>query len=62
MDSSIPPVHPRLIEALKQRIPDRCPKLDTPDRQVWFDSGRASVVQLLESWYEQQIDPPDPKE
>lgn len=36
-----------LIKMLNERFPDRCPNIKTPDRQVWFDAGARSVVNLL---------------
>ena len=58
----IPNVSKALLAQLEARFPDRSPKLDTPERKVWFDAGRASVVALIRSWWEQVNLPQDPEE
>lgn len=40
-------VPPSLLVLLTDLFPNKCPSLDTPERQVWFLAGQASVVEYL---------------
>lgn len=51
---TFPRVTKQLVEKLSELFPDRCPRLDDPDRNVWYKSGQASVVRFLESVYKDQ--------
>ena len=39
---------------LNEIYPEKCPDLDTKDRQIWYDSGQRSVVKMLISVYDEQ--------
>ncbi len=54
-----PPVPKALLDALKARIPNRAPKQGTPIDQVWFDAGRADVVELIQTWFDRQFATPE---
>lgn len=43
------PIHQELIDYLDQAFPDRCPKIDMPDRAVWMAAGARSVVDFLKT-------------
>ena len=49
-----PYITPELLEYLERLYPDRSPRIDTPDRQVWFQSGQADLVRHLRSVFDQQ--------
>jgi|TARA_B100001540_G_C15551335_1_gene526027 hypothetical protein len=49
-----PPIDERLVAALAAKFPDRCPDLQTEDKQVWFNAGRADVVRWLALKLEEQ--------
>ena len=50
----MPLISKSLIEGLKVRFPVPIPELNTPDREIWFHRGAWSVIQFLESTYENQ--------
>jgi hypothetical protein len=52
--SPFPRVTKQLIERLQELFPDRCPRLDESDRNVWYKSGQAAVVRFLESVHKDQ--------
>jgi len=45
--TSIPVLAAELIDQLDATFPERCPSMSDPDRKVWFDAGRRSVVTFL---------------
>ena len=49
MDNETPPlaVPTELIVALEEMIPEKCPDLSTPDREIWHYRGMRQVVLLL---------------
>jgi len=49
-----PPVPANLIEALDERFPDQCPKLDEKDRMIWFAAGSRAVVDFLVEMHKRQ--------
>lgn len=54
-NKQLPPKIPQaLVDYLDKAIPDRCPSIDTPDRKVWFDAGRRSVVVFLQTLLQHQ--------
>tara|TARA_R100001594_G_scaffold61000_1_gene95005 strand:- start:368 stop:565 length:198 start_codon:yes stop_codon:yes gene_type:complete len=44
------------IDALDKLIPNKCPDLLEPDREIWFNAGRRSVVTLLQEIFDMQND------
>ena len=38
------------------RYIQKCPDIDTKDRQIWYDAGQRSVVKMLISVYDEQYD------
>ena len=63
MDPSKFPLIPLpLLKALEDLYPNRCPDLNTPDREIWFKAGQAAVVQFLKTQYERQTTPTPAKE
>jgi hypothetical protein len=52
--TKFPPIPVELLEALETRIPHRCPDISTPERAIWFDSGRRAVVDWLRAEFERQ--------
>ena len=54
MNSRFPAVAKPLLERLEELFPSECPRLDMPDREIWFRCGQRSVVELLLAEYEQQ--------
>lgn len=52
--STIPQVTQELVEYLEGICPDSSPSLDTPDRNIWFNAGKVSVVKHLRSLFDEQ--------
>ena len=49
-----PPIDEVLIRRLKEVYPDKCPSIDTPDREIWRYLGQVELVRMLESVYTEQ--------
>ncbi len=49
-----PPIDEMLIRRLKEIYPDKCPSIDTPDREIWRYLGQVELVRMLESVYTEQ--------
>ncbi len=49
-----PPLDEALILKLKEIYPEKCPSIDTPDREIWRYSGQVELVRMLESVYNEQ--------
>ena len=49
-----PPIDEMLIRRLKEVYPDKCPSIDTPDREIWRYLGQVELVRMLESVYTEQ--------
>jgi hypothetical protein len=43
------PVTSELVTMLDELIPEKCPDLSTPDREIWHYRGMRQVVHLLRS-------------
>lgn len=43
----LPPFSVDLIEELDKEYPDRWPRLNESDREIWFKAGQRSVVDML---------------
>ncbi len=54
VDDNFPPIDEAIIRRLNELYPEKCPDIDTPDRNIWFYSGQRSVVKMLESVYNEQ--------
>lgn len=54
MADKIPYIDVGLLRFLEQSYPDRCPDLDTTDRELWFHCGAVSVVKHLRRLHEDQ--------
>lgn len=52
--SDAPRIPPELVVYLKRMFPNRCPRLNDNDRDIWAAVGAASVVTHLEALLEQQ--------
>jgi len=53
--AGLPHVTDDLVEYLENVCPDQSPSLTTPERQIWFNAGKADLVRHLRSiWEEQQ--------
>ena len=48
------PLDEALILKLKEIYPEKCPSIDTPDREIWRYSGQVELVRMLESVYNEQ--------
>lgn len=51
---ALPAISPELIEYLEGICPDKCPNLSTPEREIWFNSGKADLVRHLRSVFDEQ--------
>ena len=51
---SVPPISKALMEYLQTSFPLKSPKLDTPDRLIWYDAGKRSLVDHLQAHYDNQ--------
>ena len=49
-----PPIDEILIRRLKEIYPDKCPSIETPDREIWRYLGQVELVRMLESVYTEQ--------
>tara|TARA_B100000945_G_C20412936_1_gene613593 strand:+ start:31 stop:216 length:186 start_codon:yes stop_codon:yes gene_type:complete len=49
-----PEIPHSLISKLKEVYPDKCPSIDTPDREIWRYGGQVELVRMLESVYNEQ--------
>ena len=49
-----PPIDEMLIRRLKEIYPDKCPAIDTPDREIWRYLGQVELVRMIESVYTDQ--------
>ena len=49
-----PFVTEELVTSLERAFPDRCPRMDYPDRRIWFEAGQVSVVEFLRGIHEEQ--------
>ena len=49
-----PFVEEGLLEYLKKVFPDRCPRLNQTDREIWVDVGAAKVIRHLSDIHTQQ--------
>ena len=43
----LPPIPDELIAALDERYPDRWPDIKLPDREIWYQAGQRSVINML---------------
>jgi hypothetical protein len=50
----IPNINADLVDYLESICPDTSPSLSTPERQIWFDAGKADLVRHLRSIFEEQ--------
>ena len=53
-DDLWPPIDEALIRKLKEIYPDKCPSIDTPEREIWRYGGQVELVRMLESVYDEQ--------
>jgi|TARA_R100001163_G_C4936102_1_gene109908 hypothetical protein len=53
-DDLFPPIDEALIKKLNEIYPEKCPDIDTKDRQIWYNAGQRSVVKMLISVYDEQ--------
>ena len=53
-ETKFPAVAKPLLEHLEELFPDECPRLDMPEREIWFRAGQHAVVQVLRAEYERQ--------
>ena len=49
-----PPIDEVRIRKLKEIYPDKCPSIDTPEREIWRYGGQVELVRMLESVYNEQ--------
>ena len=47
MENSIPSIPNKLVQALDDIFPDKCPRIEDSNRMVWFRAGQRSVVDFL---------------
>ena len=50
----IPSLDPKLIGALDERFPERCPDPEMSEREIWIEAGKRSVVRFLIDQLENQ--------
>jgi len=50
----IPNIDADLVDYLESICSDTSPSLSTPERQIWFDAGKADLVRHLRSIFEEQ--------
>lgn len=52
--NGVPYISAELIEYLESICPDQSPALSTPDRNIWFNAGKADLTRHLRSVHEEQ--------
>jgi hypothetical protein len=52
----IPPLGKDLIQALDERIPERCPDPTWSEREIWMYSGKRELVNFLIKELKEQED------
>ena len=50
----LPPITDELVAALDKRYPDHWPDLKLTDREIWYQAGQRSVVNMLLSQHSRQ--------
>ena len=53
---NFPKITKAQLKALDKLIPNKCPDLLEPEREIWFNAGRRSVVTLLQEIFDMQND------
>ena len=53
-DDLWPPIDEALIKKVNEIYIDKCPSIDTPDREIWRALGQVELVRMLESVYIEQ--------
>ena len=51
----LPALSQELINKLDKLFPDKCPLLTDTDREVWYKTGRRSVINYLQQTYDEQL-------
>jgi hypothetical protein len=44
---NLPPVDPALVEWLERKFPNKVPRIEDPEREVWAKVGEQRVIQVL---------------
>ena len=52
--SYFPTIDERLILALQEQFPDKCPDINLSEKEVWFIAGQDCVARWLERMSEEQ--------
>lgn len=55
-NTKVPNLSEKMVEALERLFPNKCPKLELTDREVWFKAGQASVAEFLRAEYKRQLE------
>ena len=55
-NTKVPNLSEKMVEALEKLFPNKCPKLELTDREVWFKAGQASVAEFLRAEFKRQCD------
>lgn len=51
-----PPISQELIDYLDTTVPEKCPDLDAPEREVWAYVGKRQLVRGLIAQFQAQND------
>jgi len=54
---NFPLISEKQVNALDKLIPNKCPNLLDTEREIWYNVGRRSVVELLVEIFRLQSDP-----
>ena len=49
-----PQIDEVLIRKLEEIYPDKCPSIETSDREIWRYGGQVELVRMLRSVYNEQ--------
>ena len=49
-----PQIDEELIRKLEEIYPDKCPSIETSDREIWRYGGQVELVRMLRSVYNEQ--------
>jgi|TARA_R100000482_G_scaffold56309_2_gene20196 hypothetical protein len=54
MPSDFPDISKDLVDRLNELVPQRFPEIEWTERKIWFEAGKRSLVDFIESKYNDQ--------
>jgi len=53
-EEPFPRVTKTLLKELESRFPNRCPRVEDSEREIWIAVGRRQVVELMKEKFDEQ--------